>query len=240
MEGRRVNRQSGKRNPLFVLFLSLVAIVIILLIVATILFIRLHKANKSLDDTKDKITELADTIDELQQNQENEKTITALEPRNSTGTGLITEGPSPQGSSAVPLPGATGTEPETGTVPPTQGTETNTVVPTANETSSSSWLDLSGQTDLAVKPTDLLDRYYTYYTTAGVNVRSGPSTDYGRLTTASAASTVEVAARQGNWSFVRVNGRFGWINSDYLSTTKPVITSSSSSRSTATSGSLRR
>ena len=115
-----------------------------------------------------------------------------------------------------------------------------------SETASSSWLDLSGHDEVKVKPTQLLDAYATYYTTAGVNLRSGPATSYDRITTVDYGTRVDVAARDGNWAFAKVGSRFGWISSDYLSTSQPSpqttssSTSASSNRSEATSGSLRR
>ncbi len=109
-----------------------------------------------------------------------------------------------------------------------------------------SWLDLSGHNEVQVKPTNLLDGYKTYYTTAGVNLRGGPATSYTKITTVDRGEKVQVAARDGNWSFVKVGSRFGWINSDYLSTTQPAVeasapaTTSGTSRAEATSSNLRR
>lgn len=116
----------------------------------------------------------------------------------------------------------------------------------------SSWLDLSGHSEVKVQPKTLLDGYSTYYTTAGVNLRGGPATSYDRITTVDYGTKVEVAAREGNWSFAKVGNRFGWLSSDYLSTTQPEAQTSTSSstsrtsstgtptRSEATAGSLRR
>ncbi len=112
----------------------------------------------------------------------------------------------------------------------------------------SSWLDLSGHNEVKVPPTDLLDGYTVYYTTAGVNLRSGPGKDYDRITTVDYGEKVQVAARENGWSFAKVGGKFGWLSSDYLSTkepapqtaSKPSTSSSGSSRVEATSGSLRQ
>ena len=60
-----------------------------------------------------------------------------------------------------------------------------------------------------------------YYTTGGVNLRSGPGTSYDKVTTVSLGSEVQAAAKQDGWTFVSVDGKFGWINSDFLSTTRP-------------------
>ncbi len=83
------------------------------------------------------------------------------------------------------------------------------------------WLDLTGHDEVAVKPSSVYDKYYIYYTTGGVNLRSGPGTSYDKVTTVPLGSEVQAAAKQDGWTFVSVDGRFGWINSDYLSTTRP-------------------
>ena len=99
----------------------------------------------------------------------------------------------------------------------------------------SSWLDLTGLDAAIVKPANLLSGYETYYTTAGVNLRSGPGTNHNRITTVEFGEKVQVAARESGWSFVKAENRFGWISSDYLSTTQPTPR-----RTEATSGSIRR
>ena len=111
---------------------------------------------------------------------------------------------------------------------------------------SASWLDLSGHNEFKIKPTKLLDGYTTYYTTAGVNLRAGPATSYDRITTVDYGTKVQVAAREGNWSFVKVGNRFGWLSSDYLSTKEPAplpaattTTTKTPTRTEATSGSLK-
>ena len=58
-------------------------------------------------------------------------------------------------------------------------------------------------------------------TTEYVNLRSGPGTSYDKVTTVSLGSEVQAAAKQDGWTFVSVDGKFGWINSDFLSTTRP-------------------
>ncbi len=103
---------------------------------------------------------------------------------------------------------------------------------------SDDWLDLTGHSEVEVKPKELLDGYATYYTTAGVNLRSGPATSYKRITTIDYGEKVEVAAKEGGWSFAKVGGKFGWISSDYLSTSQPAP--QTARRTEATSGSARR
>ena len=103
----------------------------------------------------------------------------------------------------------------------------------------SSWLDLSGHNEIKVKPTQLLSGYTANYATANVNVRSGPGTSYDRLTSVTAGTKVDVAARENGWSFVRIGGSsYGWIRSDYLSATQPPAAPATPAE--ATSGNLRR
>ena len=214
MEGRRVSRQNQKYNPLFILFLCLVAAVAVLLIVSIVLGVRLGKANKSLKAAESQIETLEKNVSQL------EDDLAAARSRTTT----------PSASAG--------------------GSNTQPAVPD-NTATGSSWLDLSGHSEVKVAPTNLLDSYATYYTTAGVNLRGGPATSYDRITTVDYGTKVDVAAREGNWSFVRVENRFGWISSDYLSTTQPApqattgssstsARTSTSGRSEATAGSLRR
>ena len=43
------------------------------------------------------------------------------------------------------------------------------------------WLDLTGHSEVTVLPEKVFNEYASYYTTAGVNLRSGPSTSYGKV-----------------------------------------------------------
>ena len=114
-------------------------------------------------------------------------------------------------------------------------------VPDAGQPQASgSWLDLTGHSEVKVKPTNLLSGYETYYTTAGVNLRSGPATSYDRITTVDYGEKVQIAAREGGWSFAKVGSKFGWISSDYLSTSQPAPRQQQQQRTEATSGSARR
>ena len=83
------------------------------------------------------------------------------------------------------------------------------------------WLDLTSHDEVQVKPASVYDKYYIYYTTGGVNLRGGPGTSYNKVTTVDLGTEVQAAAKQDGWTFVAVNGSFGWINSDYLATTRP-------------------
>lgn len=99
------------------------------------------------------------------------------------------------------------------------------------------WLDLSGHSEVAVKPGSVYDKYYVYYTANGVNLRSGPGTSYDRVKLLDLGTEVKAAAKQDGWTFVSVDGKFGWINSDYLSTTRPEPQRSSEPERSASSGS---
>lgn len=221
MEGRRVSRKSQKYNPLFIVFMCMFAAVIIMLILSIVLSVRLGSANKKLKAATEQVTQLEQEVAQLQED------LAAARERTTT----VEDGPtvSPEDANK-----------------PAQAPEEHQ--DTAPDASSSSWLDLSGHSEVQVKPAKLLDGYQTYYTTAGVNLRGGPATSYTKITTVDRGEKVQVAARDGNWSFVKVGSRFGWINSDYLSTTQPAPEASANSgssssgvkRAEATSSNLRR
>ncbi len=99
------------------------------------------------------------------------------------------------------------------------------------------WLDLSGHSEVAVKPGSVYDKYYVYYTTNGVNLRGGPGTSYDRVKLLDLGTEVKAAAKQDGWTFVSADGKFGWINSDYLSTTRPEPQRPSEPERSASSGS---
>lgn len=122
---------------------------------------------------------------------------------------------------------------------PASGSDTPTVpASSGSETSGSSWLDLTGHSEVKVKPTKLLSGYETYYTTAGVNLRGGPATSYDRITTVDFGTKVQVAARENGWAFAKVGSKFGWISADYLSTSQPAP--QPTQRAESTSGTLTR
>ena len=83
------------------------------------------------------------------------------------------------------------------------------------------WLDLTGHKEVQVAPRSVFDQYSTRYTVEGVNLRGGPGTSYDRVTLLALGTQVKAAATDGDWTFVSVDGRFGWVKSEYLSTTKP-------------------
>lgn len=74
----------------------------------------------------------------------------------------------------------------------------------------------------------------TVYSTTTLNVRSGPGTSYGIITTMTKGQSATKTGVSGSWYKVSVNGKTGYVSSKYITTTKP---STSSSSSTTTSGS---
>ena len=75
----------------------------------------------------------------------------------------------------------------------------------------------------------------TMYVTSssGLNVRKGPSTSYSKVTTLSKGTAVTVHSTSNGWSKISVNGMEGYVSSQYLSSTKP----SSSETTTPSTGS---
>ncbi|WIY51841.1 SH3 domain-containing protein [Devosia sp. YIM 151766] len=59
--------------------------------------------------------------------------------------------------------------------------------------------------------------------TANVNVRSGPGTSHGVISTLHRGQQVDVQRCQGSWCLVRARGVNGWVSASYLSTSgRPV------------------
>lgn len=85
------------------------------------------------------------------------------------------------------------------------------------------WLDLTGHKEVQVAPKSVFDKYSTYYASEGVNLRGGPGTNYDRIELVGLGTQVKAAAKDGDWTFVSVDGKFGWIKTEYLSTTKPEV-----------------
>ena len=219
MEGRRVSRRSQKYNPLFILFMCMFAAVIVMLILSIVLIVRLGSANKKLAAATEQVTQLEQEVEQLQSD------LAAARDRMTAKDDNPTVSPEDANK-------------------PAQAPEEHQ--DTATGADSASWLNLTGHSEVQVKPDRLLDSYQTYYTTAGVNLRGGPATSYTKITTVDRGEKVQVAARDGNWSFVKFGNRFGWISSDYLSTTQPAqetpapAASSGGKRAEATSSNLRR
>lgn len=239
MDGRRINHTERNTNPLFILFLSLVAAVIILLIVTVVMGAMLGKANKNLNTVEVKVRELEETVEQLEVALEAERNKIDLETEPSAEPENDGAASAPQ-NETEPIP-AEAEEPvqQPAQEPVQQPAQEPEKQPETQP--SASWLDLSGHSELAVKPSTLLSGYQKYYTTEGVNVRSGPGTGYKVITKVNRGETVQVAARESGWSFVKYGSKFGWIRSDYLSKTAPAPkTSSTTTRTEATSGSLKK
>ncbi|MEI4480643.1 MULTISPECIES: SH3 domain-containing protein [unclassified Phyllobacterium] len=54
------------------------------------------------------------------------------------------------------------------------------------------------------------------FTTANVNLRTGPGTSYGRVATLAPGVRVEVLTCQSNWCRVGRQGIRGWVSASYL------------------------
>ena len=74
-------------------------------------------------------------------------------------------------------------------------------------------------------------------TTAGLNVRTGPSTSYAKIATLSYGQSVNVLSTSNGWSKINYNGSTGYVSSQYLQSKKPSSSSSSNSGSTSVSSS---
>lgn len=204
MEGRRVNHSAPKRNPLYVMFLCLVAAVFVLLIVVIVLGAKLGAAQKAAKGAETQIEELQEQVKKLEEEKKAAENA-ANEPDEK-------------------LPGE-----DTPAVDPNETKEPDTSV--SDSKRKVGWLDLTGHSEVTVLPKKVFNEYASYYTTAGVNLRSGPSTSYGKVQLVDRGTKVKAAAKKGNWTFVSVGSKFGWISSDYLSTKPPVeVTSGSLSR----------
>ena len=78
------------------------------------------------------------------------------------------------------------------------------------------------------------ERYITKYTTTGLNIRKGPSTDYEIYKTVEINTELQMLenSEQNNWVIIKLDDNKFYVNSKYLSDEKTVIqTSKVSSRS---------
>ena len=199
MEGRRVNHSAPKRNPLYVMFLCLFAAVFVLLIVVIVLGAKLGAAQKKAKAAETQVEELQEQVKKLEEEKKAAEDA-ANEPDDK-------------------LPGE-----DMPAIDPKENTESDT---SASKTKVG-WLDLTGHSEVTVLPEKVFNEYASYYTTAGVNLRSGPSTSYSKVQLVDRGTKVKAAAKEGNWTFVSVGSKFGWISSDYLSTKPPVEVTSGS------------
>lgn len=204
MDGRRVTHSAPKRNPLYVLFLCLIAAVFVLLVVVIVLSAKLGATQKALDTAKEQIEEL----------QKSTVQTGDVDP-------VLPDEPDDPVEPTDPVEPDVPDEPED-PVEPTEPTE-----PGTDNENKIGWLDLTGHGYLSVKPSTVYDRYYVYYAAEAVNLRSGPSTNYTRLLTIERGAKVEAVAKDGQWSFVLVNDKYGWVKTEFLSTSPVEVTSGS-------------
>ena len=110
-------------------------------------------------------------------------------------------------------------------------TTTKPQVTESNQTSSSS--------NTSSSKSDIEEVKETVYATAGVNIRDKASADADKIgTLAAGGSITRTGKTSSGWSRVDYNGQTGYIKSDYLTTTKPTVTSNTTASSTSSSSSL--
>lgn len=193
MEGRRMERREPRRNPLFTIFVALFIAALALLVLAIILGVKLRAANKQLAIAEMKIAQ-------YEQQEQKQPEREAPDIGRIPGDDIVATDP---------------TEPE-------QKPESEVTTPEKTEVKIG-WLDLTGHKEVQVTPKSVFDKYSTYYAAEGVNLRGGPGTNYDRIKLVELGTQVKAAAKDGDWTFVNVDGKFGWMKSEYLSTTKPEV-----------------
>ena len=110
-------------------------------------------------------------------------------------------------------------------------TTTKPQVTESNQTSSSS--------NTSSSKSDIEEVKETVYATAGVNIRAKASADADKIGTLVAGGSITRTGKTSSgWSRVDYNGQTGYIKSDYLTTTKPTVTSNTTASSTSSSSSL--
>lgn len=213
MEGRRVERRAPKRNPLYVMFLCLVAAVFVLLLVVIVLGVKLGAANRAVEAAETQVAELQERIATLEKEQDASVPSVGGEEEKLDGEDMPAIDP--------------------GTTTPSQSSQQTTKPSQSTQTSKKvtvDWLDLTGHSEVTILPEKLFSSYAVYYATDGVNLRGGPSTGHAKIMLVDQGTQVKAAAKDGDWTFVSVGSKFGWIKSEYLATTPPAE---------ATAGSLR-
>lgn len=196
MGGRRIEKRAPRRNPLFKIFVALCIAVLALAVTAVMLGVRLSTVSKELALAQSRLEQhAAEGIlpDTAQDDHQEDGRI--------PGDDTVATGPT-----VSEREGQSETKPD-----PTPETKTEKI----------GWLDLTGHKEVQTAPKSVFDKYYTYYTTNGVNLRGGPGTGYDRITLVELGTEVKAAAKDGDWTFVTVDGKFGWISSGYLSTSRP-------------------
>ena len=77
-------------------------------------------------------------------------------------------------------------------------------------------------------------------TSAGLNVRKGPSTSYAKIATLAHGTKVTVKSTSNGWSQITSENITGYVSDQYLSSTKPSIGSSSDTNSSTSSTSASK
>ena len=109
-------------------------------------------------------------------------------------------------------------------------TTTKPQVTESNQTSSSS--------NTSSSKSDIEEVKENVYATAGVNIRAKASADADVIGTLIAGYSITRTSDSNGWSKVNYDGQTGYIKSDYLTTTKPTVTSNTTASSTSSSSSL--
>lgn len=105
---------------------------------------------------------------------------------------------------------------------PTEELPTISEEPTVEPSEEPFWLDLSGYTDLEVIPdeSDIFDDYEYHIVTSNsnLNMRSGPSTDYQKVSDGIPSGTrVGAVSERDGWYLIFYNEQFAWVSGSYLS-----------------------
>lgn len=99
--------------------------------------------------------------------------------------------------------------------------------------------DAGSNTNTSSSKSDIEEVNETVYATAGVNIRAKASADADKIGTLVAGSSITRTGKTSSgWSRVSYNGQTGYIKSDYLTTTKPTVTSNTTASSSSNSSSL--
>lgn len=202
MAGRRVSQKSRGHNPLYYLFMILLALVVVLLITVGILSSKLRKANEQLTQYRTSQTEQTEETEfgaseQTDPEEETERDLPTID------KGVVNRGEE-----------AAKEESET-EEQPTQSEQPKT------ELGKVDWLDLTGHSEIEVAPTSVYKDYEIRYAADGVNLRGGPGTNYSKVKMLDLGTEVAAVAEQGEWTFAGVDGKFGWIKTEYLVKERP-------------------
>ena len=158
MEGRRVNHSAPKRNPLYVMFLCLVAAVFVLLIVVIVLGAKLGAAQKTAKAAETQIEELQEQVKKLEEEKK------------------AAEDAGDESDDKLPGEDMPAIDPKENTEPDTSASKMKV-----------GWLDLTGHSEVTVLPEKVFNEYASYYTTAGVNLRSARARAIARFSSSTGA-----------------------------------------------------